>query len=134
MKHTVNPSSSAVTRGISIEVESEYDPERSNPASGYYFFVYRVKISNHGDTAAQLISRHWIITDSDGEVEEVRGPGVVGEQPKIEPGESFEYSSACPLKTPTGNMRGSYQMVRDDGEKFAAEIARFELAPGYTLH
>ncbi|MCC7344842.1 MAG: Co2+/Mg2+ efflux protein ApaG [Deltaproteobacteria bacterium] len=134
MKHTVNPKSSATTRGIQVDVESEFDPERSDPGNGYYFFVYHVKIRNHGDSAAQLISRHWIITDADGQVEEVQGPGVVGEQPRLEPGESFEYSSACPLKTPTGNMRGTYQMVSETGEKFDAEIARFELAPGYTLH
>ncbi|MFO1462388.1 MAG: Co2+/Mg2+ efflux protein ApaG [bacterium] len=134
MKHTVNPTSSAVTRGIRVDVESEYDPERSDPGSGYYFFSYRIKITNQGDRNAQLISRHWIITDADGHVEEVKGPGVVGEQPLLEPGESFEYTSACPLKTPTGNMRGTYQMVADNGEKFDAEVARFELAPGYTLH
>ncbi|MCE9623933.1 MAG: Co2+/Mg2+ efflux protein ApaG [Deltaproteobacteria bacterium] len=134
MKHTVNPTSSAVTRGIKIDVESEYDPERSDPANGYYFFVYHVKIVNQSDLTAQLISRHWVITDADGHIEEVKGPGVVGEQPVLDPGESFEYSSACPLKTATGYMRGTYQMTLQNGEKFDADIGRFELAPGYTLH
>ena len=134
MKHTINPKSSATTQGILVEVESEFDPERSDTVNGYYFFAYHVKITNQGEKSAQLVSRHWTITDADGHVEEVKGPGVVGEQPRLEPGESFEYSSACPLKTPTGTMRGTYQMVTDKGEKFDAEVARFELAPGYTLH
>ncbi len=134
MKQTVNPTSTATTRGVLIEVESRFDPERSDQAGGYYFFTYHIKITNQGDRTVQLISRHWVITDADGQVEEVQGPGVVGEQPVLEPGESFEYTSACPLKTSTGNMRGTYQMVLENGEKFDADIARFELAPGYTLH
>ncbi|HCU23979.1 MAG TPA: Co2+/Mg2+ efflux protein ApaG [Deltaproteobacteria bacterium] len=134
MKETVNPTSTAKTRDILVEVESEYDLERSDPQNSYYFFVYHIKITNQGRQTAQLLSRHWIITDAEGNVEEVRGPGVVGEQPVLKPGESFSYTSACPLKTPTGKMQGVYQMVLENGEKFDAEIASFELAPGYTLH
>jgi ApaG protein len=126
--------STAVTRGIRVEVKSEYLPERSDPQTQFYFFAYHVKISNEGNQSAQLLSRHWIITDGDGNVEEVKGPGVVGEQPNLEPGDSFEYTSACPLKTPMGNMHGTYQMALENGEKFDAEIAQFELAPSYTLH
>ena len=126
--------SSATTRGIKIEVESEYLPDRSEPQNQFYFFAYHVRISNEGNETAQLLSRHWIITDGEGKVEEVKGPGVVGEQPTLEPGDSFEYSSACPLKTPRGDMRGTYQMVTEGGENFDAEIAKFELMPQYTLH
>ncbi len=135
MKHTVNPRSTAETQGVLVEVESEFLADRSNPEEEYYFFAYHVKITNRGQTTVQLVSRHWVITDGGGHVEEVKGPGVVGEQPVLAAGESFEYTSACPLKTPTGQMRGTYQMVRlDKGERFDAEIAGFELAPGYTLH
>lgn len=126
--------SSAITRGIKIEVDSEYLPERSDPQSQFYFFAYHVTITNEGHETAQLISRHWIITDGEGKTEEVKGPGVIGEQPTLEPGDSFKYSSACPLKTPQGDMRGTYQMVTESGEKFDAQIAKFELAPTYTLH
>lgn len=126
--------SQAITRGIRVEVASEYLPERSDPQTQYYFFSYHVKITNEGQQVAQLISRHWTITDGDGHVEEVRGPGVVGEQPVLRPGESFEYTSACPLKTPMGNMQGTYQMILENGERFDAEIAQFDLAPSYTLH
>lgn len=126
--------SEASTRGIRITVASEYDPERSDPQNGLYFFAYHVTISNEGKESAQLISRHWIITDGAGKVEEVRGPGVVGEQPLLEPGESFRYSSACPLKTSTGSMEGTYQMRLENGAMFDAAIAEFQLAPNYTLH
>ncbi len=126
--------SEAMTHGILVEVESEYLPERSDPQNNYYFFSYHVKISNRGDRTAQLISRHWIITDGEGHVEEVKGPGVIGEQPVLEPGETFEYTSACPLKTPQGSMRGTYHMVLEGGGSFDAEIAEFELKPAYTLH
>src|SRR5262245_28270858 len=126
--------STALTRGILVEVKSEYIPERSDPQNQFYFFAYHVKITNQGEETAQLVSRHWIITDANGTVEEVQGPGVVGEQPILEPGESFEYTSACPLKTPSGQMEGTYQMVLQDGKAFDAEIAAFRLAPAYTLH
>jgi ApaG protein len=120
--------SSAVTRGVKVEVESEYSEERSNPDQGVYFFVYHVIISNVGDQTVRLISRHWIITNADGKKEEVRGPGVVGEQPTLQPGQSFEYSSFCPLNTPFGMMHGTYQMVTDEGEEFDAQIAPFTLS------
>lgn len=118
----------AVTRGIRVEVESEYIPDRSDSERNSYFFAYHVKITNGGDEPVQLISRHWIITNAEGRTEEVRGPGVVGEQPKLEPGESFEYSSFCPLNTPMGTMHGTYQMVTDNGDRFDALISPFTLA------
>lgn len=120
--------SDAITDGIRIRVRSQFIPERSDPASGQYFFSYRVTISNEGQAPAQLVSRHWIIRDATGRPpEEVRGPGVVGETPRLEPGEAFEYTSYCPLSTPVGSMRGSYQMVRDDGTRFDAQIGAFSL-------
>lgn len=120
--------SDAISRGIRVQVQSEYIPEQSDPSNHYYFFVYHVKIANHGDKAAQLVSRYWVITNANGEKQEVRGPGVVGEQPYLEPGASFEYSSFCPLDTPVGTMHGNYQMVTPDGESFEARIAPFTLA------
>lgn len=127
-------SSEATTRGIRVRVRSGYVPERSDPAAGHWFFIYTVTISNEGGEVAQLVSRHWIITDANGEVEEVRGPGVVGEQPTLSPGEAFEYTSACPLRTPFGSMRGTYQMVTAGGETFDAEIAPFTLAEPYAVN
>ncbi|HEX5036021.1 MAG TPA: Co2+/Mg2+ efflux protein ApaG [bacterium] len=120
--------SEAITRGVKVEVESEYSEERSNPDGGVYFFVYHVVVTNVGEETVRLISRHWIITNADGKKEEVRGPGVVGEQPTLKPGESFEYSSFCPLSTPFGMMHGTYQMVTDAGEEFDAQIAPFTLS------
>ena len=120
--------SDTTTRGVRVQVRSSYLPERSSPRDSHYFFGYRIRISNVGEETVQLLSRHWIITDSDGKVEEVQGPGVVGEQPVIEPGESFEYSSFCPLPTPIGSMHGTYQMVTSGGSPFDAEIAPFSLA------
>ena len=124
--------SDTTTRGIRIEVESKYEPERSSPAESYYFFSYRVRISNLGTERAQLLSRLWIITDSDGEVQRVEGPGVVGETPILEAGETFEYTSFCPLKTAVGAMEGYYVMeLATTGERFEALIAPFTLAvPG----
>jgi ApaG protein len=120
--------SDTTTQGIRIEVRSRYVEERSRPEQGYFFFVYQVRVSNLGDRVVQLVSRHWVITGADGRVEEVKGPGVVGEQPVLEPGQSFEYASACPLPTPVGTMHGSYQMVTAEGEGFDAEIGVFTLA------
>jgi len=120
--------SEATTRGIRVKVESTYVPERSAPEHSHWFFIYHVTISNEGEETAQLVSRHWIITDANGQVEEVKGPGVVGEQPKLAPGGSFEYTSACPLPTPFGTMQGTYQMVTSGGDKFEAQIAPFSLA------
>ena len=102
-------------------------PERSDPEQDEWFFIYTVEVANLGTTTAQLVSRHWIITDAEGQVQEVRGPGVVGEQPRLEAGQSFTYTSACPLKTQFGTMHGTYQMVTDAGQHFDAEIAPFSL-------
>jgi ApaG protein len=126
--------SDATTRGVRVEVQSSYVPERSAPAQGHYFFAYRIKVSNVGDETVQLVSRHWVITDGNGRVEHVRGPGVVGEQPVLEPGEAFEYTSFCPLPTPIGSMHGTYQMVTSDGARFDAEIAPFSLAVPSALN
>ena len=123
--------SDTTTRGIRIEVESLYVDERSDPDAKYFFFAYHVRISNVGPEAAQLISREWIITDSDGDVQRVQGAGVVGEQPRLEPGEEFEYTSFCPIRTSVGAMHGAYTMRTDGGETFQAIIRPFTLAvPG----
>jgi len=123
--------SDTTTRGIRIQVESIYVEERSDPQESYFFFAYHVVISNVGSETAQLMSREWIITDSDGNVERVEGDGVVGEQPLLAPGQVFEYTSFCPLRTSMGSMQGSYLMRPAGGESFRAEIAAFTLAvPG----
>jgi ApaG protein len=119
--------SEATTRGIRVRTESSYVPERSDPDEQNWFFLYNIEIVNEGSETAQLLARHWIITDANGVVHEVRGPGVVGKQPVLGPGESFAYTSACPLDTPFGTMHGTYQMVTDAGEQFDAEIAPFLL-------
>ena len=116
------------TRGIRIQVKSTYLSDRSSPRDSQYLFAYQVRISNTGTETAQLVSREWIITSAEGDVERVKGPGVVGEKPVLQPGASFEYTSYCPLKTAVGSMQGSYQMVTADGEKFDAQIAPFTLA------
>lgn len=126
--------SEASTRGIEVRVRSRYVPEQSDPDRGGWLFAYTVHIANGSNETVQLMSRHWIITDANGEVEEVRGPGVVGAQPILKPGESFEYTSACPLGTAFGTMHGSYQMVTDRGEHFDAEIAAFSLSTPYALN
>ena len=126
-------SSEATTRGIHVAVRSRYVPERSKPGLGW-FFAYTVTIANRGTETARLVSRHWVITYANGQVEEVNGPGVVGEQPILAPGESFEYTSACPLPTPFGTMHGSYQMVTGEGERFDAEIAPFTLAEPHAVN
>jgi ApaG protein len=126
--------SDITTRGVRVRVTSVYIPERSSPPESEFFFAYRVRISNEGTETVQLISRHWIITDSVGRVEEVKGPGVVGEQPVLGPGETFEYTSFCPLKTPIGSMHGTYQMVTANGDRFDAEIAPFSLAVPTALN
>ena len=126
--------SEAITRGIRVRVESSYVPERSEPEHDHWFFIYKVRISNEGNETAQLVSRHWIITDAHGQVEEVKGPGVVGEQPVLAPGESFEYTSACPLPTSFGTMHGTYQMITRGGDGFDAEIGPFSLAAPHAVH
>jgi len=121
--------SDTTTRGIRVQVESEYLADRSD--RGTYYFAYHVRISNVGEEAAQLVSRAWIITDGDGNVERVEGPGVVGEYPVLEPGGAYQYTSFCPLPTNLGTMQGSYTMRTRAGETFGADIAPFTLAvPG----
>ena len=124
--------SDTTTRGIRIVTVGEYEPERSSPAEGHYFFSYRIRVENHGPQAAQLLSRLWVITDGNGETRRVEGPGVIGETPVLQPGEFFEYTSFCPLETAVGTMEGHYVMeVLATGERFEAAIAPFTLAvPG----
>lgn len=120
--------------GMSVEVQSRYLPEQSDPAEGRYAFAYDVRIANTGKVAAQVISRHWIITDGKGKVVEVKGLGVVGHQPLLAPGQRFEYTSGSQIATPTGSMRGSYFCVAEDGERFEAQIDEFALAMPRMLH
>ncbi|HEV8578026.1 MAG TPA: Co2+/Mg2+ efflux protein ApaG [Thermoanaerobaculia bacterium] len=126
--------SDTTTRGIRVQVRSFYDEERSSPEENYFFFAYQVRISNVGRETAQLVSREWIITDGNGDTQRVHGPGVVGEQPVLAPGEAFEYTSFCPLPTAVGTMHGSYHMVLESGESFAAEIAPFSLAVPHAVN
>ncbi len=123
--------SSAVTDGIRVTVTSAYRAERSQPAQRRWLFTYTVRIGNEGEVPAQLVARHWIITDANGAREEVAGEGVIGQQPRLAPGEAFEYTSFCVLETPHGSMRGTYRMLRGDGSAFDARIAPFALVvPG----
>ena len=119
---------------ISINVNTTYLSEQSDPSSDRYVFAYTISIANTGTVAAQLISRHWIITDAENVTQEVKGLGVVGEQPLLQPGESFEYTSGTAMATPVGTMRGSYQMVAEDGNKFDAEVPAFTLSMPRVLH
>jgi ApaG protein len=115
-----------------VRVESEFAPGRSSPAKNKWFFLYTIRITNEGRETVKLVSRHWIITDAMGDVREVRGPGVVGKQPVLEPGESFEYTSGCDLTTPFGTMRGTYQMMTSAREDFEIAIPAFTLVEPYT--
>ena len=126
--------SEAVTRDVRVQVTSRYSPSRSQPSRSEWFFLYTIEISNEGSETVQLISRHWIIADSNEKVEEIRGLGVIGQQPTLAPGESFEYTSGCPLTTPFGSMQGTYQMVTTGGERFDVEVAPFTLSEPYTVH
>ncbi len=117
----------AITRDIEVTVTPRYDPDRSTPERDYYFWTYTISIANRGRDTVQLKTRHWRITDAAGRVQEVKGPGVVGEQPVLEPGQSFEYTSGVPLTTPSGFMVGSYGMVGADGQRFVVEIPTFSL-------
>ncbi len=119
---------------IAVSAATQYLPEQSDEPSGRYVFAYTITLRNAGSVAAQLISRHWIITDAQGLVQEVRGLGVVGAQPLLEPGESFEYTSGASIATPVGTMRGSYQMVAADGTRFEAPIPEFTLSVPRVLH
>lgn len=134
MSDATSSSSEATTRGIRVRVNARFDPERSSPREGRWFFLYTITITNVGDETVQLVSRHWIITDADGDVDEVRGPGVVGNQPVLSPGQSFEYTSGCPLPTPFGTMHGTYQMVTTGGEHFDADISPFSLHEPYAVN
>ncbi|MCB1058556.1 MAG: Co2+/Mg2+ efflux protein ApaG [Acidobacteria bacterium] len=127
-------SSEATTQGIHVHVEAEYDPERSQPERSLWFFLYTVTITNTGKGAVKLLHRYWTVTAGDGSQQEVDGSGVVGEHPILEPGESFSYTSGCPLATPFGAMHGSYEMLRLSGGSFRAEIAPFGLSGPYTVH
>lgn len=120
--------SEVATQGVSVRVTSRYLPERSSPQHGHWFFTYTVRITNMGPVTVQLLSRHWVITDARGHVEEVRGPGVVGVQPVLEMDQAFEYTSFCPLSTSSGTMRGSFQMVSEDGDQYDALVAPFLLS------
>ena len=109
-------------------------PDRSRPFQNEWFFHYTVRITNEGEETVQLLSRHWIVTDASEQIDEYKGPGVVGEQPVLRPGESFQYTSGCPLTTSTGVMRGTYEMTAADGARFDVEIAPFALHEPYTVH
>jgi ApaG protein len=119
---------------IKVEVQSEFIPGQSNPEERRYVFAYTITISNLGQEPATLMTRHWLITDANGKIQEVRGDGVVGEQPRLKPGQSFRYTSGTIIETPVGSMQGSYQMVGDDGKKFDAAIAPFSLAVPGMVH
>jgi ApaG protein len=133
LRSELDSMSEAVTNNLRVEVLSRYSPENSRPFQDEWVFQYTVRITNEGRETVQLLSRHWIITDGVEHTTEVKGPGVVGEQPVLAPNESFKYSSWCPLKTPTGVMRGAYQMVRAGGDQFDIEIAPFALKARYTV-
>ena len=130
---TTAVSSDTVTEGIRIQVFPDYIPEQSNPELHRFTFSYKVIITNEGTQNAKLISRHWIIINAEGDLDKTDGPGVVGYTPEIEPGESFEYSSFCPLNTGWGTMEGTYTMMRTGGEKFDAKIGRFYLVSDEVL-
>ena len=124
----------ATLNNIQVDVETRYVEEQSNPEQNYYVFAYTITIRNKGQQAAQLLTRHWVITDSNQKLQEVRGDGVVGEQPLLEPGEQFVYTSGTMLETAVGTMKGSYQMLADDGSRFDAEIDEFVLSTPRVLH
>jgi ApaG protein len=131
---TTDPVSAAITNGIRVTVSTVYVPSQSAPTAHRYVFAYTVRIANEGNQTVQLKSRHWVITHGTGRVEEVRGPGVVGQQPMLKPGEHFEYTSGCVLETPRGTMHGSYQMHTGEGRMFDADIATFPLAMPHSLN
>ena len=134
MTEGAESSSEAITSGVRVAVRARFIPERSNPGDGEWFFAYTIRITNESERTVQLLSRHWVINDADGKVEEVRGPGVVGQQPILSPGQSFEYTSACPLPTSFGVMQGTYQMVTPSGDHFDIDIAPFSLHEPYAIN
>lgn len=123
-----------MSQNINVDVDTLYIESESSPVNSQYVFAYTITITNEGTEAAKLMTRHWVITDANGHVEEVHGDGVVGEQPYLKPGEGFQYTSGAVLKTPVGTMSGSYQMVTDSGSNFDAEIPEFILSSPRTLH
>ena len=123
-----------VLNRIQVDVETRYIEEQSNPEKNYYVFAYTITIQNKGRQGAKLLTRHWVITDSNQKVQEVRGDGVVGEQPELKPGEQFVYTSGTMLETSVGTMKGSYQMLADDGSQFDANIDEFVLSTPRVLH
>jgi len=124
----------ATTDGVTVRVSVSYLPEQSEPERGRWFWAYHIRLENEGDETVQLLTRHWVITDGRGARHSVEGEGVVGEQPVIEPGASFDYVSGCPLATPSGAMQGTYRMVRENGAIFDVEIPRFALLAPAVLH
>ncbi|EIL98694.1 ApaG protein [Rhodanobacter glycinis] len=136
--HIGNPYNPAMTEKssytIDVQVVSRFVPDQSRPGDNRYVFAYTITLRNAGNVPAQLLTRHWLITDANGKVEEVRGDGVVGEQPWMRPGDDFEYTSGAVLETPVGIMGGSYQMLADDGTRFEAPIPEFTLSIPRTLH
>ncbi len=132
--HDMNETDHTDARGISVDVTTLYVDSESEPENNRYVFAYTVTIRNSGDAPAQLLTRHWVIRDGNGKVQEVQGDGVVGEQPRLKPGEGFQYTSGTMLETPLGTMGGSYLMITDDGDEFTAPIADFLLTTPRTLH
>lgn len=126
--------SEALTHGIRVTVRVRYSPENSDPLRGQWFFLYTITIANESDQRVKLINRNWIILDATGKSEEVHGPGVVGEQPELDPGHAFEYTSGCPLTTPFGTMAGTFEMQRQDGTQFEAEVRLFQLRQPHAVH
>jgi ApaG protein len=126
--------SDAVTAGIRVKIRSVYLSDRSDPVNHHWVYAYRVTIQNEGSRPARLLSRHWIITNGHGVQDHVQGAGVIGETPRLDPGEQFQYTSGCPLDTAMGTMHGTYQMVRDDGTRFDAEVAPFTLAEPFAVN
>ena len=132
IRYLPNSFSRAITSGSGYR--TGWLPDQSRAEAKRWFWVYHIRIENRRDDTVQLLTRHWLITDGTGHIEEVRGPGVVGKQPTLKPGDSFEYTSGCPLPTPFGVMEGTYQMVTQNGERFDAKIAPFTLSEPYTVH
>ena len=129
-----SPDSETTTEGIRVHAAARYVPDSSDPDRQHYFFAYTITITNEGDDPARLMSRHWVIKDADNHREDVRGPGVIGESPRLEKGQCFRYESACPLPTPVGTMHGSYEMETEAGDRFEAAIAPFRLAVDEPIH
>lgn len=134
MNQSKSPDSDTLTESVRVQAAARFVPDESSPDDGHFMFAYRIVITNEGEEPIQLLSRHWVILDADNNRQDVRGPGVVGEQPKLSPGESFEYVSGCPLPTSWGTMEGSYTMQRESGERFEAAIGRFFLVAPRTAY